>query len=93
MIFWFSLLGRERRLDSLRYISSAGNELGIILPPPFGREKIVVAAAKTIGILSANRRAHVINRAAAGFSIEKLADLLEDVILLMAKHAAAKGDL
>lgn len=93
MILWFSLPGGGRRLDGLRYISSAGNELGIILPTSFGRQEIVVAAAKTIGILSANRRARFINRASARFGIEKLADLLEDVILLMAKHAAAKGDL
>lgn len=93
MIFWFSLLGRERRLDSLRYISCAGNELGIILPSSFGRQEIVVAASKTVGILSANCRARFIDRASARFGIEKLADLLEDVILFMTKHAAAKGDL
>ena len=67
------------------------DKLRVVLATPLGGEKVVVAAAQAVGILSANGRARIINRASPRFCVEKAADCFEDVVLFMAKNGTING--
>jgi hypothetical protein len=68
-------------------------EVGVALSPPLGCEKVIVAAAEAIGILSADRGTRVIDRALAFFCVKKLTDFSEDMILLMAQDSTHRRSL
>lgn len=72
---WFLVSGR-------RY------EVGIVLTPPLGGEEIIVPASPAVWVTAADRRANLIDSALAFFCIEKLADVLEDVVLLVSQYPA-----
>jgi len=68
--------------------SGGWNEFRIILPAPFGRQEIIIAAPQAIGILPANRRARFIDGASARVRVEKAANFFEDMIFLVAKDGS-----
>jgi hypothetical protein len=70
--------------------SGAWNEVVVALALPFPREKVIVAAVPGIRIATAYGRARQIDRALACLLIEEFADVLKDVIFLMAEHAAGR---
>ena len=70
------------------FVSGKRYELGIALPPPLGCEKVIVPAARAIGIASAEPGARVIDCALAFLCVEKLTDFPEDMVLLMSKYDA-----
>jgi hypothetical protein len=70
------------------FISGKRYELGVALSPPLGCEKVIVPAARGVGIASAEPRSRVIDCALAFLCVEKLTDFPEDVVLLMTKYEA-----
>jgi hypothetical protein len=70
------------------FISGKRYKLRITLPPPLGCEKVIIPAARAVGIASADPRTRVIDCALAFLGVKKLTDFPEDVILLMSKNSA-----
>ena len=73
-----------------KFTSGGRNEFGITLSPPFRRKKIVVSTFFRIRIFAANRRTGLINGALTFLLIEKLADLTEDMVLLVSQHESIR---
>ena len=69
------------------------DEFVVILMRPLPAQKLVVAAARLVGILVANTGTGVVDRAASRFRIEEHARAAEDVVLLMPKDALALNGL
>src|SRR5689334_16829156 len=76
-----------------RGASGGRDELVVALAAALGREEVVIAAALAVGVLAADTRSRVVDRAAALFGVEELANPLEDVVLLVAQDALAVSDL
>ena len=76
-----------------RPASGGWNEFVVALAAALGGEKIIITAPEAVRVLAADRWPRLVDRAAARLFIEKLADLLEYVIFLTAKHAVAEGNL
>src|SRR5262245_6840671 len=71
---------------------SIRDKLGIILTLPLPRQEIVIPAAPAFGKLPANRGPCVIYRAAAAVLVKKLANGVENVVLLVPEDALAIGN-
>jgi len=67
--------------------------VGIVELAPLEGKKIVIAAAQAVGIRAADFGPRIIDSAIARYGVEELTDLLEYVVLFMAKHPVAIGDL
>ena len=75
-------------LLGLVIVSGRRYEVGIVLPPPLGCEEIIVPASLAVGVTAAHRRANLIDSALAFLCIEKLTDVLENVVLLVSQYPA-----
>jgi len=71
------------KIYAAKFTSGGRNEFGITLSSPLRRKKVVISAFLCIRILAANGRPGLINRALALLLIKKLADLIEDMVLLV----------
>ncbi len=76
-----------------RPASGGRNEIVVALTAALGGEEIIITAAEAVRVLAADCRPRLVDRAAARLFIEKLADLLEYMVTLTAKHAVAIGYL
>ena len=74
-------------------MSRIGNELVIALAPPFGRQKVIVAASKAIRITAANRGTGFIDRALPLFRVEKDASCFEYVIPSVLQDSITRDSL
>jgi hypothetical protein len=68
-------------------ISCGRDELRIALSTALGCEKVVVSASLAIGIAATHRRPRVVDSAPALFAVQKLADLPENMVLLVAQDS------
>ena len=80
-------------MAGLVLVSGRRYELGVVLSPPLGCKKVIVAAARAFRIAAAHRRTGVIDRALPLLRVKKHADFPEDIVLLMPEYSANGGGL
>jgi hypothetical protein len=83
----------ERRRVPKQGQLSVRNELGIVLALPLPGQKVIISAPAAVWKLAADGGPGVVYRAAPGVFVEKLADAVKHIVLLMAQDALAISDL
>ena len=71
----------------LAFVTGCGDEIRIILRTALKFQEFVIAAFALAGIITATSRARLVNRTAAFFRIEKLADAAVMLVFLPAHNA------